>query len=93
MHKEVEPTEVLDVVWGRLEGLLPDGKRTGRPYTYDRRVVLEAIVYVMQTGCGWRGVPVEFPPWQTVYSQVCRWKEMGIWDTIWNGMPEPGTTS
>ena len=81
------------MVWRRLEGLLPPAQRTGRPYTYNRRVVLEAIVYVMQTECGWRGLPAEFPPWQTVYSQLCRWKESGVGGTIWKGLPEPGTVS
>ena len=79
------------MVWRRLEGLLPPANRPGRPYTYGRRVILEAIIYVMQTECGWRGLPAEFPPWQTVYAQLCRWKEIGIWDKIWNGMPEPST--
>jgi transposase len=78
-------------VWRRLEELLPAGKRTGRPYTYDRRVVLEAIVYVMERGGGWRELPAEYPPWQTVYSQLCRWKAMGIWDKIWNSNPRPAT--
>jgi transposase len=91
VHEEAEATEVMDVVWGRLEGLLPAGKRTGRPYTYARRVVLEAIVYVMQAGGGWRELPTEFPPWQTVYAQLRRWKERGIWDKLWSGLPEPGT--
>ncbi len=93
VQEEVAPTEGVEVVWGRLEELLPSVKRTGRPYTYDRRVVLEAIVYVMQAGGGWRELPAEFPPWQTVYAQLCRWKETGIWDRIWSGLPEPGVTT
>ncbi len=93
VQEEVAPTEGVEVVWGRLEELLPSVKRTGRPYTYDRRVVLEAIVYVMQAGGGWRELPAEFPPWQTVYAQLCRWKETGIWDKIWSGLPEPGVTT
>ncbi len=84
-----EPVEVLDVVWRRLEALLPPAGRGGRPYTYDRRTVLEAIVYVMQTGCGWRELPDQFPPWQTVYAQLRRWKETGIWDHIWTGLNSP----
>jgi Putative transposase of IS4/5 family (DUF4096) len=85
----VAPSDVLEVVWQRLAAVLPPAKRTGRPYAHDRRVVWEAIVYVMQSGCGWREVPTEFPPWQTVYAQLCRWKELGIWDTIWDGFPQP----
>ncbi len=80
---------VTDVVWRRLEAVLPRAKRTGRPYAHDRRMVLEAIVYVMQTGCGWRGLPDQFPPWQTVYAQLRRWKETGSWDQIWMGLTRP----
>jgi transposase len=88
-HQEVQATEVTDTVWRRLERLLPPAKRTGRPYAHDRRVVLEAIVYLMQTDCRWRELPAEFPPWQTVYAQLCRWKAMGIWEKLWQGLPEP----
>ena len=84
---------MTEEVWRRLEELLPAGKRTGRPYRYARRLVLEAIVYVMETGCRWRELPAEYPPWQTVYSQLCRWKQMGIWDKIWCSLPEPSTSA
>jgi putative transposase len=77
------------VVWRRLEAVLPSTGRVGRPYTNDRRTVLEAIVSVMQTGCGWRGLPDQFPPWQTVSAQLSRWKETGIWDQIWTGLSRP----
>jgi transposase len=81
--------EVLDEVGQRLAALLPPTKRTGRPYAYDRQLVLQAIVYVMQTGCAWRDLPATFPPWQTVYAQLCRWKQAGIWDKIWEGFSQP----
>ena len=71
-------------VWARLTPLLPDSIRTGRPYAYDRRVVLEAIIYVMVSGCGWHALPARFPSWQTVYSQFRQWQKLGIWDTIWS---------
>lgn len=69
--------------------MLPPARRTGRPYTHDRRVVLEAIVYLKQTNCGWQHLPSQFPPWQTVYSQLTRWRESGIWDKIWAGLDQP----
>jgi transposase len=85
-------TDSTDVVWQRLEPLLPDAHRVGRPYEYDRRLVLEAIVYVMQSGCGWRALPSSFPPWQTVYEQLRQWRKSGIWDTIWSGLDQPHLT-
>ncbi len=83
------PPDVTEVVWKRLEPLLPPSRRTGRPYTHQRRLVLEAIVYVMQTDCGWQRLPSRFPPRQTVYSRLTRWREKGIWDIIWAGLDRP----
>lgn len=84
----VQQIDVTEVVWSRLERLLPPKERTGRPYAYHRRLVLEAIVYVKQTNCGWQHLPSRFPPWQTVYSQLARWRESGIWDKIWAGLDQ-----
>ncbi len=77
------------VVWQRLEPFLPPARRTGRPYAHHRRVVLEAIIYVMQTGCAWNQLPNQFPPWQTVYRQLTAWQASGIWDHIWTGLDQP----
>ena len=85
--------DVIGVVWSRLERLLPSTRRVGRPYDHSRRLVLEAIVHVMQTNCGWRNVPSNFPPWQTVYAQLTRWREQGIWEIIWSGFEQPHPTS
>ncbi|HEX9371192.1 MAG TPA: transposase, partial [Roseiflexaceae bacterium] len=60
-----------------------------RPYTHDRRIVLEAIMHVMRTDCGWQHLPDRFPPWHTVYSQLTRWRTSGIWETIWAGLDQP----
>lgn len=69
-------------LWRRLEALLISGKRSGRPYSQERRVVLEAIVHVMQTDCGWQALPSQFPNWKTVYAQYRQWRKAGIWDKI-----------
>jgi len=54
--------------------------------------VLEAILYVLQTDCGWRALPSNFPPWQTVYAQLRRWQKRGIWDEIWSESDVPLAT-
>lgn len=89
---EVQQPDVMEVVWKRLERLLPADGRTRRPYEHERRLVLEAIVYVMQSNCGWQHIASEFPPWQTVYAQYVRWRKTGIWDTIWSGLNKPHPT-
>jgi putative transposase len=81
-----------EVVWSRLKLLLPPVHRVGHPYDHSRRLVLEAIVHVMQTDCGWRHLPSHFPPWQTVYTQLVQWRKTGIWDTIWLGLEQPPAT-
>jgi hypothetical protein len=84
--------DVSEVVWSRLSPLLPSADRVGRPYDHARRLVLEAIVHVMQSGCGWRALPSTFPPWQTVYAQLSQWRKSGIWDKIWSGLEQPHPT-
>lgn len=83
------PQGEIEIVWKRLEPLLPPEKRAGHPYDYPRRLMLEAIVYVMRTNCGWGNLPSQFPPWKTVYSQFTQWRKTGIWDTIWAGIEQP----
>lgn len=83
------PPDEVEIVWKRLEPLLAPEKRTGRPYGHPRRLVLEAIVHLMRTNCGWGNLPSQFPPWQTVYSQYTQWRKTGIWDIIWEGLEQP----
>jgi len=61
------PTDLTDEEWARIEPLLPTPGRTGRRREVDLREVLNAIRYLVRTGCGWRMLPKDFPPWQTVY--------------------------
>jgi hypothetical protein len=81
---------ILAQVWARLEPLLPILRRSGRQQVHDRRHILEAIVYVMQTDCGWNAIPSRFPPWKTVHTQYVTWRTAGIWTTIWAGITPPG---
>jgi hypothetical protein len=79
-----EDPQVPDIqeLWRRLEPLLSTGKRSGRPYSQERLLVLKAIVHVMQTDCGWQALPSHFPHGKTVYAHR-QWRKAGIWDKIW----------
>lgn len=79
----------VEEVWQRLEPLLLRDERRGRPYSHDRRRIVEAIVYQMQSGCGWNALPKHFPPYQTVHAQLRTWQKSGIWDIAWNGLEQP----
>ncbi|WP_027268856.1 IS5 family transposase [Leptolyngbya sp. PCC 6406] len=61
---------------------LPANKERGRPRSTDLWAVLNAIFYVLCEGCTWRGLPGDFPPWQTVYTYFRRWKKDGTWQRI-----------
>jgi hypothetical protein len=85
-----DAAETVARVWARLQPLLPSSPRSGRRIVHNRRHILEAIVYVMQTDCGWNKLPSRFPPWKTVHNQYIAWRKTGIWDRIWAGITPPG---
>jgi putative transposase len=60
-----------------IKHLVPKGKSGGRPPT-DRRRVLNAIFYILRSGCSWRMLPKDYPKWQTVYGLFRKWKRRGI---------------
>ena len=60
------PTDLSDAEFAYLEPLLPPPRPRGRPRKHPVRELLDAIFYVVRTGCQWRLLPHEFPPWQTV---------------------------
>jgi len=75
-------TDLSDAEWIRLRSYLPTPKAQGRPRTYSLRAVLDAIFYLLRTGCPWRYLPREFPPWQTVYYHFRRFRLSGMWHRI-----------
>ena len=74
-------TDITDAQWALLELLLPAAKRLGRPRTCLRRV-LNAILYVVKSGCPWRLLPQHFPPWKTVYHHFRTWSRNGVWSAL-----------
>jgi len=67
---------------GQIEPLIPPPKPGGRPRTTDIREVFNAISYLLRSGCAWRMLPHEFPPWQTVYHYFRQWRKDGTWERI-----------
>jgi putative transposase len=60
-------TELTPKQWEVLEPLIPAAKSTGRPRTVSLMLAIQAILYVLVTGCAWRLLPKEYPPYSTVY--------------------------
>jgi len=78
------PTDLTDAEWAHVEPFLPKPGRTGRRREVDLREVLNAIRYVARTGCGWRMLPKDFPPWQTVYWWFRRFVRLMLFRSIHN---------
>jgi len=75
------PTDLKYSEWLLLEQFFPPNVR-GRPRKWEMWLILNAILYVTRTGCQWRMLPKEFPPWQTVYRYYWRWARSGLWAEI-----------
>jgi transposase len=82
------PSDLTDQEWAILEPLLPAAKPGGRPRTSDMREVLNAILYVDRTGCQWRALPRDFPPWPTVWTYFRAWRNDGTWERIHTALRE-----
>jgi len=59
----------------------------GRPPIYERREIVNAILYVLRSGCPWRLVPHDLPVWGTVYWYFRRWRDGGVWDQVLKELP------
>jgi putative transposase len=78
------PTDLADPEWAILAPFIPPAKAGGRPRTTDMREVVNAIVYVLRSGCQWRMLPKDFPPYQTVYDYFQNWRLAGVWERMHN---------
>ncbi len=78
----VYDTDLTDQQWDILSPLLPINKGRGRPTELDLRLVLNAILYLVRTGCQWRNLPKDFPKWQSVYYYFRKWSKDGSWQAI-----------
>jgi transposase len=77
------PSDMTDAEWAQLDPLLPDpaplvDRAGGRPEEHCRRDIVNGIYYVVDNGIKWRAMPVDFPPWRTVYNYFDAWDKSGI---------------
>jgi putative transposase len=76
------PSDLTDAQWQLIRPLLPKPRRRGAPIRVRRRAIVDAIFYLLRTGCQWRQLPHDFPPWGTVASQFHRWRVSGVWEQV-----------
>ena len=78
------PSDLTEAQWERLEPLIPAAKSGGRPRKTDMRAAMNAIFYLLRTGCPWRYLPRgPFPPRSTVYNIFRKFQHDGGWERIW----------
>ena len=82
MRRRNYPSDISDEEWSILEPLIPPEKPGGKPRTTNMREVINAIWYVLRTGCQWRMIPHEFPPWSTVWSYFRIWRKADVWEQM-----------
>ena len=85
MSRQPYPTDLSDAQWLILEPLLVAAlslSGRGRPRQVELREIVNAIFYVLRSGCAWRMLPHDFPAWQTVYGYFRRWRNSGLWEKL-----------
>ena len=82
MESKRYPTDLSDDEWLCIVPHLPEPTGQGRPRLHGLRKILDAVFYVLKSGCPWRMLPREFPPWKTVYDWFRRWRIDGTWERL-----------
>ncbi|WP_188190421.1 IS5 family transposase [Nonomuraea sp. SYSU D8015] len=76
------PSDLTDAQWELIEPLLPEPNTGGRPEQHPRREIVNAVLYMVRSGCPWRYLPTDLPPWQTVYWYFQQWGQAGVTETL-----------
>lgn len=80
--RKAYPSDLTDAEWEILEPLIPAVAEDATHVSYERREIVNGILYVLRSGCPWRLLPHDLPAWGTVYSYFRIWRNEGIWDQI-----------
>src|SRR5262245_61036799 len=82
MKKQLYPCDMTDREWDYIKHMIQPAKFGGRYRVTDMRKTLNAIFYMTRAGGAWRYLPLEYPPWQTVYGYFRKWRLDGTWQRI-----------
>ena len=75
-------SDLTDAEWALIRSLVPPHPPRGNLPWISKREIMNAIFYVDKQGCTWRGMPHDFPAWQTVYDYFREWTKAGVWEQI-----------
>jgi len=81
MRRKPYPSDLSDEEWAKLKPRIPKAER-GAPRCVKMREVINALRYLARTGCQWRMLPHDLPPWATVYYYFSHWRDTGDWERI-----------
>lgn len=80
--QQIYPTDLNDTQWLKIRPYLPAEAKTGRRRAHGWRRILNGIFYLLQSGCSWRMLPSDLPPWKTVYHYFRLWRKDGTWERL-----------
>ena len=76
------PADLSDEEWAISTPLITPGKQAGHPQVLELRRIVDAVFYLLRTGCQWRALPHEFPPWPSVFYHYANWRHRGTWERV-----------
>jgi putative transposase len=82
MNRTPYPSDLTDAQWERIAPFIPPAKPGGRPRTVDMHEILNAIWYVVRSGCAWRMIPNDLPRWRTAYGYFRAFRAADVWKRI-----------
>jgi len=82
MERQAYSTDLSDGEWAILSNYVPQPLPGGRPTKWSRREIVNAMLYVLRSGCKWELLPHDFPPYKTVYDYYRQWRRRGLWEHI-----------
>ncbi|HVA89757.1 MAG TPA: transposase [Chloroflexota bacterium] len=84
--RQIHMTDLTDSQWALIDPLLPQSRGSGRRQRISLRLIVNACLYLLRTGCQWRLLPKEYPKWQSVYYHFAKWRRDHTWADILPGV-------
>jgi len=81
-NRKAYASDLTDAQWDLLDHLIPAPPEDAPHLIYERRDIVNAILYVLRSGCPWRLLPHDLPAWGTVYWYFRKWRREGVWDLV-----------